>query len=362
MSQATTTPRPWKVGSPDSGLVLDIRGLSVDYGFGEGAAHAVRGVDLTLRRGEVLGIAGESGSGKSTLAYAMTRLLRPPGEVVGGTVRYFPEPDDDGAATPFDVLAATPEALRRFRWEEVAVVFQAAMSSLNPVLPVAVQLTDTIAAHRPRTRRSERARRAGELLELVGIDADRLSAYPHQLSGGQRQRVMIAMALALDPRVLIMDEPTTSLDVVVQRAILNRLMDLRARLNCSVVFITHDLSLLLELADRIAVMYAGKVVEIADSESLRRSPLHPYTSGLLSSFPVLRGPQRTLAGIPGSPPDLRHVPPGCAFHPRCGESRDRCGRRGPQLVELTPGREVACLLRTDSADSGGTVEGADDGQ
>jgi peptide/nickel transport system ATP-binding protein len=173
---------------------------------------------------------------------------------------------------------------------------------------------------------------------------------------------MIAMALALDPKILIMDEPTTSLDVVVQRGILDRLMDLRARMNCSVVFITHDLSLLLELADRIAVMYAGRIVEIADSASLRQTPLHPYTSGLLSSFPVLRGQLRTLSGIPGSPPDLRHIPPGCAFHPRCRERVDACARGIPPLAEVVPRREVACLLRTQPAPAGDAAEGVHDGQ
>lgn len=346
MSQAITEQDARRAGGVGAEMILEVRGLSVDYGRGEGAAHAVRDVDLTLRRGEVLGIAGESGSGKSTLAYAITRLLRPPGEVVAGSVRYHAAPGRGTSA--LDVLAAPPEELRRFRWEEAAVVFQAAMSSLNPVLPVSAQIVDTLAAHRPRMRKKERLRRAAELLDLVGIDADRLAAYPHQLSGGQRQRIMIAMALALDPEILIMDEPTTSLDVVVQRAILDRLMDLRARLNCSVVFITHDLSLLLELADRIAVMYAGKVVEIAGSKRLRAEPLHPYTSGLLSSFPVLRGPRRTLTGISGSPPDLRNIPTGCPFHPRCPEAMDTCSRETPPLTEVTPGRRVACLLRSDA--------------
>jgi peptide/nickel transport system ATP-binding protein len=244
------------------------------------------------------------------------------------------------------VLAVGPEELRRVRWEEVAVVFQAAMSALNPVLDVRAQLTDTLRAHRPGMSRAARRERAAELLEMVGIDTDRLSAFPHQLSGGQRQRVMIAMALALEPEVIILDEPTTSLDVVVQRNILRQIMELRERLGCAVIFITHDLSLLLETADRIAVMYAGRVVETASAASLVRAPQHPYTMGLLSSFPVLHGPRRPLVGVEGSPPDLRTVTPGCPFRPRCPEAISDCAQTLPELVEVAgPAHLVACLRR-----------------
>ncbi|MFC6090809.1 ABC transporter ATP-binding protein [Saccharothrix lopnurensis] len=322
--------------------VLEIRGLDVDYGLGDDAVHAIRDVNLTLHRGEVLGLAGESGSGKSTLAYGLTRLLPPPGVVRGGEVLFH---TDDG---PVDVLRMTEAELRRFRWAETAIVFQGAMNSLNPVQRVSTQLTDVIRAHDPRGTGASRLARARELLSLVGIAADRLDSYPHQLSGGMRQRVMIGMALALEPKVVVMDEPTTALDVVVQRQILRQLVELRERLGFSVVFITHDLSLLVEFSDRIAIMYGGRIVEEASSAQLYRDPKHPYSHGLLNSFPALRGPKRELTGIPGSPPDLRAMPSGCSFHPRCPHAMERCGVEVPVLGvphdHVGPGRTVACWL------------------
>ncbi|NES13575.1 MULTISPECIES: ABC transporter ATP-binding protein [Micromonospora] len=322
--------------------VLEIRGLRVDYGLGDAAVHAVRDVDLTLHRGEVLGLAGESGSGKSTLAYGLTRLLPPPGVVSGGQVIYH---RDDGP--PVDVLALSPAQLRAFRWAETSIVFQGAMNSLNPVHRISTQLLDVIKAHEPRSTAAARRQRARELLRLVGISADRLDGYPHQLSGGMRQRVMIAMALALEPQVVIMDEPTTALDVVMQRQILGQLAELRERLGFAVLFITHDLSLLVEFSDRIAIMYGGRIVEEAPAAQLYRQALHPYTDGLLHSFPALRGPRRELTGIPGSPPDLRAMPDGCAFHPRCPKAFDRCDKELPPLGppgDGDPGRSVACWL------------------
>jgi peptide/nickel transport system ATP-binding protein len=325
--------------------VLEIRNLDVDYGVGEGAVRAVHDVSLTLHRGEVLGLAGESGSGKSTLAYGMLRLLNPPGVIRGGEVIYHPM---DGPA--LDILEQSPAALRELRWAEIAIVFQGAMSSLNPVHTVATQLTDAIAAHDPRSRPASRRARARELLELVGISRDRLHSYPHQLSGGMRQRVVIAMALALEPSVIILDEPTTALDVVMQRQILAQLVALREGIGFSVLFITHDLSLLVELSDRIAIMYGGRIVESAPAASLYRDALHPYSQGLLRSFPTLRGPRRELTGIPGSPPDLRAMPAGCAFNPRCPRSFDPCATTAPVLSVPVghPGadRTVACWLHS----------------
>lgn len=324
--------------------VLEIRNLSVSYGYDENAVQALRDVSLTLHAGEVLGLAGESGCGKSTLAYAATRLLPPPGLITSGEVIFSSTRDD----RRFDLLTADDRTLRASRWEDTAIVFQGAMNSLNPVYRIGRQLTDAIAAHRPEHSSAMRRARATELLDLVGIPADRMKAYPHQLSGGMRQRVMIAMALALEPQVVIMDEPTTALDVVMQRQIIEQLMQLRSRLGFSVIFITHDVSLLIELADRIAVMYAGQIIEDATAEEMYRMPRHPYTDGLLHSFPPLHGPRQELGGIPGSPPDLMALPPGCSFAPRCAHAFDRCGREVPRLTrtalaEREPHRRVACF-------------------
>ena len=337
------------IGEP----VLELRNLSVDYGAGDDAVHAVRGVDLTLHRGEVLGLAGESGSGKSTLAYGMTRLLPPPGVVAGGQVIYHAADEE-----PVDVLRLTDAELRRFRWAQTAIVFQGAMNSLNPVHRIRTQLLDVIKAHEPGTSAKERLDRARELMTLVGIPADRLESYPHELSGGMRQRVMIGMAMALRPQVVVMDEPTTALDVVMQRQILSRLVKLREQFDFAVLFITHDLSLLAEFSDRIAIMYGGRIVESAPSADIYRDPLHPYSRGLLGSFPALRGPRRELTGIPGSPPDLRAMPTGCSFNPRCPQAFEPCTVRRPVLAVPAPttagpdapaavsitGRDVACWL------------------
>jgi peptide/nickel transport system ATP-binding protein len=328
--------------------LLEISGLCVDYGLGRNAVRAVRDVSLTLGRGEVLGLAGESGSGKSTLAYGMTRLLPPPGVVSAGSVVYHPATGD-----PVDVLRMSPTQLRAFRWAQTSIVFQGAMNSLNPVHKVSTQLMDVIKAHDSDSTRAGRLDRARELLRLVGIAGDQLDAYPHQLSGGMRQRVMIAMALALEPRLVIMDEPTTALDVVVQRQILRQLTDLRDRFNFSVLFITHDLSLLVEFADRIAIMYGGRIVEEAAASTVYKDPLHPYSQGLLQSFPVLRGPRRELTGIAGSPPDLRSMPSGCSFHPRCPQAFDPCDTTlpilGPPVDRPGAPRTVACWLHRPAA-------------
>jgi peptide/nickel transport system ATP-binding protein len=323
----------------NASTLLEVKHLSVDYYADNGTVHAVDNVDLTLSRGEIMGLAGESGSGKSTLAYAIARLLRPPAMVTDGEVLYYPpahEADDRKVAPvtvtrlsskngnsvgngnePVDIMQLSATQLRAFRWNELSIVFQSAMNALNPVMNIGDQIMDALKAHRPNMGPDAQRRRAIELLQLVGISPDRIRSYPHELSGGMRQRAVIAIALALRPELIIMDEPTTALDVVVQREILELVKALCREFNTALIFITHDLSLLLELADKIAIMYAGRMVEKATSMSLYQHPRHPYSYGLLNSFPSIRGPRRRMVGIPGSPPDLRNVPSGCAFHPRC---------------------------------------------
>ena len=321
-------------------VVLSVENLSVEYA-GERPTRAVRDVSFELRRGELLGVAGESGCGKSTLAYAISRMLKPPARLTGGRVVHRSR---EGVET--DLLALEGEELRAFRWSRQSMVFQSAMNALNPVTAVGRQFDDIFRAHRPDWTAERRRQRAGELLELVGIDPARIRSFPHELSGGMRQRVVIAMALALEPEIVIMDEPTTALDVVVQREILDEVERLREQLGFSVVFITHDLSLLLEISDRLAVMYAGEFVEYAPAEGLAGAAAHPYTQGLLRSFPDLAGARRELRGIPGTPPDLREQLPGCPFAARCDQVFAPCAGQHPALLDLDRGSgwSAACHL------------------
>jgi peptide/nickel transport system ATP-binding protein len=320
--------------------LLEVRNLFVDYVLEDKNVRAVDGVSLAIQPGEIFGLCGESGCGKSTLAHAVLRILHAPAQITGGQILFQGE----------DIVALDDEHLRKFRWRHVSLVFQSAMNSLNPVIDIGEQFLDMIQAHEDVSRRAARDR-AGELLRKVGIDPSRLSAFPHELSGGMRQRVVIAMALALRPEMIVMDEPTTALDVVVQRQILQEIEDLQKELKFAVLFITHDLSLLVEFADRIGVMYAGELVELAQAQTLRHKPKHPYTVGLMSSFPPLTGEKKRMQGIPGSPPNLAKPPSGCRFHPRCPYHDptkpllfDRQNTINPRLREVEPGQWVACHL------------------
>jgi peptide/nickel transport system ATP-binding protein len=313
--------------------LLEVRDLTVSYPARAGAVPAVRGVDLALDPGETLGLAGESGCGKSTTAAAVLRLL-PPGTTTTGSVLLEGE----------DVLTMRPGRLRAVRWTEAAVVFQGAMHALNPVRRVGDQIAEAIHLH-DKVSDKQAATRVGGLLEQVGLPARRASSYPHELSGGQRQRVMIAMALACSPRLLIADEPTTALDVMVQAQVLALLEELRRELGLALLLITHDLSVLAETCERIAVMYAGRIVEEGPAAKVFEAPAHPYTRALAEAFPTIgdRASRRNPHGLGGDPPDPRDLPSGCEFHPRCPVSIAECPTLDVRLWPAGEGRRAACV-------------------
>lgn len=314
--------------------LLDIRGLSVEYLVGDTRLRAVDQVSFTVNKGETVGLAGESGCGKSTLAFALAKLHKPPALIAEGEVLYQGR----------DVLSFDEEELRRFRWKETSVVFQSAMNCLNPVISISAQICDVLSAHHPEMNRGELQDRARELLKVVGIHPDRLNQYPHQFSGGMRQRAVLAISLALKPQLIIMDEPTTALDVVVEREIMDQLSELKEQFGFSILLISHDLSLMGEITDRIAVMYAGKLVEIAPSEEVLFNPQHPYTKGLVNSFPHLLGEKKELTGIAGNPLNLYTPPQGCYFEERCPERIGICKSTDPALITLNPQHKAKCHL------------------
>lgn len=317
--------------SPDLPL-LDIRDLRVEYLTPHGRVAAVDGVSLTVKPGEVVGLAGESGSGKSTIAHAILRILRPPALITGGEVLFSGR----------DTLKMDDDELEDFRWSSVSIVFQSAMNALNPVMRIRDQLVDVMQHHGIPTEQANR--KAEKLFNLIGIEQKRLNSYPHELSGGMRQRAVIAIALALTPDLIIMDEPTTALDVVVQKDILLQIARLREALGLSILFITHDLSLLVEISNRILIMYAGELVESSPARMLFNQPLHPYTVGLMNSFPLISGEKQRLTGIPGSPPDLAAPPTGCRFHPRCPRAMPICSQSAPVTKMVATDHSVACHL------------------
>ena len=310
-------------------LILDIRNLSVEYGYGSDPVKVLRGVDLTLERGQVLGLAGESGCGKSTLAYAATRLLPPPGLITGGEVLVTGK---DGQTR--DLLRMNDEELRRGRWTDTAIVFQGAMNSLNPVYRVERQLTDAIKAHAPHMDARARHDRAAELLDMVGISADRLRSYPHQLSGGMRQRVMIAMAMLCRPKMIIADEATTALDATIQAQLLELLYEMVNEYKTALTMVTHNLGVVARYVHRINVMYAGSIVESGTVREIWANPMHPYTEGLLSCVPRLG---QKLGPIKGMPPSLINRPDTCAFLPRCRHREQRCFTMPPGVLTHVEG-------------------------
>jgi oligopeptide/dipeptide ABC transporter ATP-binding protein len=327
--------RQWPLprqADPNAPLLV-VENLRTHFSLDSGTVRAVDGVSFTLEDGEALGIAGESGCGKTTTALSLVQLLPGNAKIVEGSIKLF----------GIDLVPKSENALRRYRWREISIVFQGAMNALNPVRRVGEQIAEPIEIRlgEPKDRSK---RRAAELLELVGIPRKRADAYPHELSGGMRQRAMIAMALACDPAVVIGDEPTTALDVMVQAQILELLERLRRELGLSLILITHDLSVIAETCDRTLIMYAGKVAEEGPVRRIFTAPRHPYTQKLLGAFPNIEADRRTLETIPGSPPDLREPPPGCRFHPRCPAVMDVCRVEVPPEVAFPDGVRVACHL------------------
>jgi peptide/nickel transport system ATP-binding protein len=320
-------------------VVLAIEDVWIEYRTPAGPVQAVRGVSFVVRENEAVALIGESGSGKTTLGLGLLRMLVRSARVTRGRIRLR---QADGRVV--DVLSLNQNQLRRFRWEECSMVFQSALNSLNPVLRVGHHFQDTARAHGWNDKRAVR-RRAGELLTMVQLDADRvLHAYPHELSGGMKQRVSIAMSLLLEPQLIILDEPTTALDILTQRAIIDVIRSLRERLSFTMLFISHDLSLAAELADHVATMYAGQLVEFGPVRESFYRPKHPYTVGLLNAVPPIAGEEFTpLEAIPGSPPDLLNIPSGCPFHPRCPYATELCPSEVPPLFDVGPGHRAACF-------------------
>ena len=329
-AQRRQRPLP-KLADPAAPLLV-VEDLKTYFSTGSGPVRAVDGVSFKVEHGEALGIAGESGCGKTTTALSLVRILPANAKIMSGSISLM----------GIDLVPKSDNALRRYRWREISIVFQGAMNALNPVRRIRDQIAEPIEERLGETPMAAR-KRAGDLLELVGIPRKRGDAYPHQLSGGMRQRAMIAMALACDPAIVIGDEPTTALDVMVQAQILELLEDLRQKLGLSLILITHDLSVIAETCDRVMVMYAGRIAEEGPVDEVFRRPRHPYTQKLMAAFPNIHADRRTLDVIPGEPPDLRQPPPGCRFSPRCPFVMPVCREVVPPETTFS-GVRVACHL------------------
>ncbi|MFD9427087.1 MULTISPECIES: ABC transporter ATP-binding protein [unclassified Streptomyces] len=324
-------------------MLLEVRDLHVEFHTRDGVAKAVNGVNYSVSEGETLAVLGESGSGKSVTAQAIMGILdMPPGKISGGEILFKDR----------DLLKLKPEERRKIRGQEMAMIFQDALSSLNPVLTVGQQLGEMFVVHRGMSRKDARVRSI-ELMDRVRIPAakERVGNYPHQFSGGMRQRIMIAMAMALEPSLIIADEPTTALDVTVQAQVMDLLAELQRELNMGLILITHDLGVVADVADKIAVMYAGRIVETAPVHEIYRAPAHPYTKGLLRSIPRLDQKGQELYAIKGLPPNLLHIPPGCAFNPRCPMAQAVCRTDEPPLYDVAEHRQSACHFWKETLDA-----------
>jgi len=315
--------------------LLDVKNLTTHYYTKVGTVKAVEDASFNIMKAQAMGLAGESGCGKTTIALSLLKILPREGKIVRGQILFngknLVELDDS-------------EMREQIRWKGISLIFQGAMNALNPVYKVKDQIIEAIQIHEPKTTKKEALERAEKLFELTGLDPSRLDHYPHEYSGGMKQRACIAMALACNPKLLIADEPSTALDVIVQAQILKLLKDLKEKLSISIIVISHDLSLITETCDTVAIMYAGKIVEFADVKNMFEKPLHPYTQGLIESFPSITSKKFKLTSIPGVPPDLINPPKGCRFHPRCKYAMDVCKKENPKFKEISKGHFVACHL------------------
>ena len=315
--------------------VLQLDGLTTNYRTLRGWVRAAEDVSFTVEKGEALGLVGESGCGKTTVALSILKLLPSGGKIRRGKILFNGE----------DLVPLSDKEMRKIRWKGISIVFQGAMNALNPVFKVGDQIVEAIRLHEPDVSKSDAKKRAEGLFEMVGVEPSRIDNYPHEFSGGMRQRALIAMALASNPQLLIADEPGTALDVIVQAQVLQLMRSLKEKLGLSMVMISHDLSIVAEVCENVAIMYAGQLVEYGSAEEIFKEPLHPYTQGLIGAFPSILGEKKKLLSIPGQPPDLLNPPTGCRFHPRCPYAMDVCKKEKPQLKKVGAGNHsVACYL------------------
>ncbi|MEM2292738.1 MAG: ABC transporter ATP-binding protein [Nitrososphaerota archaeon] len=315
--------------------LLEVQNLTTYYTTSRGPVRAVEDVSFKLDEGRALGLAGESGCGKTTIALSILRILPYNGKILRGKIIFEGQ----------DIVSLKESELRnKVRWKGISLIFQGAMNALNPVYKIEDQIIEAIKVHEPKTSKEEARKRVKQLFELVGLDPSRTKNYPHEFSGGMRQRAMIAAALACNPKILIADEPGTALDVIVQAQVLKLMSELQRKLNLSIIMISHDLSIISETCNDLAIMYAGKIVEIGDVYSMFKKPLHPYTKGLIEAFPDIKEQRRKMYAIPGYPPNLLNPPSGCRFHPRCKYAMDICVKKDPETIEAHKGHFVACHL------------------
>jgi peptide/nickel transport system ATP-binding protein len=328
--------------------LLEINDVRIHYKTTLGNYKVVDGVSFKVKANEVLGIAGESGCGKSTLVEGLLRLIVPPGHIESGEV-VAPALSRDNSNV--DLFSLSEEEFRRIRWKEISYIPQGSMNSLNPVMKIESQIVDAMQSHTSISK-GEAAKRVIELLEMVGLSPQVAKLYPHELSGGMKQRVIIASSISLKPRLIIADEPTTALDVTVQKMVLQTLMRVKKGLNCTIIVVSHDMPVHAQIADRLVIMYAGKVMEIGPVDKIFNDPLHPYTIGLIATIPSISKERTRLSGIPGSAPSPSELPTGCRFHPRCTQAMDICRQTEPVVCEVQPERFVACHLFMDTPKAG----------